>query len=72
MSGAFADAAGISAANVALLAAGIGSTVVLLWAAWALLSAWYGWARTRVSSDQFQRAAVRIVLLCVVLLWILV
>lgn len=72
MSGAFADAAGFSASEVAWLVAGVGCTAVLLWAAWALLSAWYGWTRTRVAGDQFQRGSVRIVLLAVVILWILV
>lgn len=69
---AFADAAGFSAGQVALVAAGIGCVIVLLWAAWALLSSWYGWTRTTVKRDQFERAIVRIALVSVVILWILV
>lgn len=72
MSGAFADAAGFSTGEVALLLAGVGATAVLFWAGWALLSAWYGWTRTHVKTEQFERAGVRIILVAVVILWILI
>ena len=67
---AFDNAAGGSTSTIALIAVGVIATAVLLWAGWALLSVYLGWARTRVDTPIAQRAVVRIVALTLVILWI--
>ena len=67
---AFDNAAGSSTSEIAPVAAGLICAAILLWAGWALLSVYLGWARTRVDTPIAQRAVIRIVALTLVILWI--
>ncbi len=69
---AFAGGAGASTPVIAALAVGVCAAVVLLWAGWALLSVYRGWAGERVRGVTFQSVSWRIVLLVVVILWIVI
>ncbi|WP_111748816.1 TIGR03758 family integrating conjugative element protein [Salinisphaera orenii] len=67
---AFTGGAGFSMTAVATLIAGVATAVVLLWAGWAWLSTWRGWAAKRVRGEVFQMALVRILLIAVVVFWL--
>ncbi|WP_416139116.1 TIGR03758 family integrating conjugative element protein [Halomonas sp. HK25] len=67
---AFAAGAGFEAPPLGILIAGLGCTVVLLWASWSAISSYRGYAKGRVSGDDFGFAALRAVFLVVVMFWI--
>ena len=67
---AFAAGAGFEAPPLGILIAGVGCTVVLLWACWSAISSYRGYAKGRVSGDDFGFAALRAVFLVVVMFWI--
>ncbi|WP_111748592.1 TIGR03758 family integrating conjugative element protein [Salinisphaera orenii] len=69
-SAAFAGGAGITVSAVAVLIASVATAIVLLWAGWAWLSTWRGWAAQRVRGGVFQMALVRILLIAVVFFWL--
>ncbi|MDA3922341.1 MAG: TIGR03758 family integrating conjugative element protein [Salinisphaera sp.] len=69
-SAAFAGGSGLAMGSLATLVAGVGTTIVLLWAGWAWLSTWRGWAGGRVRGPVFQGAIIRIALLAVLMFWI--
>ena len=67
---AFSNAANGDLPSIATLASGLVCVAVFLWAGWALLSVYLGWARGRVELAIFNRAIVRIMALALVILWI--
>lgn len=67
---AFSNAAGGSISAIAMVATGTICAAVLLWAGWAMLSMYMGWARERVEMPIFQRALVRVAALTLLILWI--
>lgn len=67
---AFAAGSGLSISKLAFLISGVACVAVLFWGAWALLSLWRGWARTRVTEDTFLIAMVRILFLVLFITWI--
>lgn len=67
---AFKHGASISADGVFLLIAGIGCSLALLWYGWTLLSMYRGWSKGNVDDDIFGVAALRGVLLLLLLLWL--
>ena len=67
---AFQNASGDSLTMTAMVVAGIGTTLILLWAGWASISAVRGWSRTRVDGDTYVSVSLRIVLVIIVLFWL--
>ncbi|MFT0140843.1 TIGR03758 family integrating conjugative element protein [Alcanivoracaceae bacterium MT1] len=68
---AFQVGSGSSLIALALLVAGIGCTVVLLWAGWALISGFRGFAHQRLPGVNYQNMTLRIFLIIVLMFWIL-
>lgn len=66
----FEIAAGFGDSTALFLLAGAGIVVALLWAMWAAISAYKGWAKERVDDHNFTLACLRVVLLLVMFIWI--
>lgn len=69
---AFTAGAGFDVDTVFLALAGVGCVAALLWASWASISAYRGWAKENVTGDVFAAASVRLVLLILVFIWLFV
>ncbi|ARB46981.1 TIGR03758 family integrating conjugative element protein [Alloalcanivorax xenomutans] len=67
---AFQVGSGSSLITVALLVAGLGCTVVLLWAGWALVSGFRGFASRRMPGVNYQNMTLRVFLIIVLMFWI--
>ncbi|WP_249978024.1 TIGR03758 family integrating conjugative element protein [Vreelandella olivaria] len=66
----FEIAAGFDNSTVLFMLTGAGMVVALLWAMWAAISAYKGWAKGRVDDNNFTLACLRVVLLLVMFIWI--
>ncbi|WP_193092062.1 TIGR03758 family integrating conjugative element protein [Halomonas colorata] len=66
----FEAAAGFDTSTIFLVLAGTGCVVAILWAMWAALSAYKGWAKERVDDNTFALACLRAVLLLIIFYWV--
>lgn len=66
----FKEGAGLGAAELYLLIAGLGCVAILLCAAWILVSGFRGFARGTVDGDIYGIVVWRVVLLIVLFLWL--
>jgi integrating conjugative element protein (TIGR03758 family) len=64
---AFQANGGIAAADMSVVLISVALAVLLLWGAWALRTAYVGWAEQRISLRQFLGVALRFVALYFVL-----
>ncbi|WP_111414519.1 TIGR03758 family integrating conjugative element protein [Billgrantia lactosivorans] len=69
---AFETGSGFEISGLYLLLAGVGCVAILLWAAWAAISAYRGWAKGNVKGDVFAGVAVRLLLLILIFIWLFV
>lgn len=68
---AFQASGGFPPSAVSTLVLGAVFAVLLLWGAWAMRTAWVGWAEQRLSQRQFFGVIVRFVAMYVVLTFLL-
>ncbi|MDN3525327.1 TIGR03758 family integrating conjugative element protein [Halomonas sabkhae] len=66
----FKNGAGFSASEVAVLIAGVGCVVVILWMAWAYLSTYRGWTKERIDDDVLVSGLMRALMIVLVCLWL--
>ncbi|MCE8005305.1 TIGR03758 family integrating conjugative element protein [Billgrantia ethanolica] len=69
---AFEAAAGFDTNTIFLVLAAAGCVAAILWAAWALISTYRGWAKGNVDGDVMSFAAVRLLLLILIFIWLFV
>lgn len=66
----FDAAAGFDTSTIFLFLAGTGCVVAILWAMWAALSAYKGWAKERVDDNTFVLACLRVIFLLIIFYWV--
>lgn len=69
---AFEVAAGFDTNTIFLVLAATGCVAAILWAAWALISTYRGWAKGNVDGEVLGSAAVRLLVLILVFIWLFV